>query len=60
MRLKFARSQIRIQHVAEILLIRSLFLLFLIFLIELLFGRLLASACEAQILCKICSGAIAV
>ena len=47
-RLEFARSQIRILRVAELLLIRGLFFL-LIHLIELLFGRVLASACEAQI-----------
>ena len=49
MRLKFARSQIRTRHVADLLLIRGLFLLSLFFhLIEVLFGRVLARVCEAQ------------
>ena len=45
-----SRLQILILHRAAFLLIRGLFLLFLFHVIELLFGRVLASVCEAQLL----------
>ena len=50
MRFKFARLQIRMRHVAEFLLLESYFYFFSFRLIELLFGRVLASICEAQLL----------
>ena len=49
MRLTYARSQIRIQQIVEFLLIRGLILLFLFHLIDLLFGRVLASVREAKL-----------
>ena len=49
MRLKFARSHIRIRHAAEFWLIRGVFYFFCLHLIELLFGRVLASVCEVQL-----------
>ena len=54
-RLNVARSQIRFLHVAEFLIIRCLFLLFLISLTRAAFWCVLASVCEAQLrLCKFC------
>ena len=47
------RSQVRISDVEEVLLIRGLFLLFLLHFIKLLFCRVLASVCEAKL--RICA-----
>ena len=49
MRHNVARSHSQILHLAEFLLIRGLFLLFLILLDRSAFGRVLASVCEAQL-----------